>query len=146
MQILAIDVGARRIGLATGESALGIAFAKENMTLSSEGKPAEIFPQLLKFVRTEKIQKIIVGHPGALDRLEQEQVKRCRDFADDLEDFLLKNNCAVEVEFIDETLSSVIAERQLQSMGRSTHEQKGEKDALAAAAFLQGYFERQKEF
>jgi len=139
MKILAIDVGRKKIGMAIGDTDIGIAFARDILQLDQTEKPFQI---LLEFSRKEKIEKILVGHPGALTETGTTQAEYCRNFADGLEDFFLEQNVHIPVEFIDESFSSQIAQKQLKEAGASNKKQ---DDALAAAAFLQVFLERKEE-
>lgn len=142
MRVLALDVGERRIGLAVGDTAIGIAFPHEVLECSPADSLADIFQKLLIVLEQEQIELIVVGHPGSLREKGTEQAAITRRFADDLEDFLMAQQKNIRVELINEAFSTQFAERKLRQAGNTAKEQKGKKDAVAAAAFLQTFLEK----
>lgn len=128
MRILGLDVGQKRIGLAIGD----------DMMVASSGiienrNLADSIREIGQICRQEKIEKIIVGLPKHHRTLQADKIRK---FA--LE---LTKNLAVQVNFVDETLSSKEAERILAKTGLDpkSKKYKEEVDKLAAKMILEQY-------
>lgn len=126
MNILAIDYGTKRIGLAWVQEGLdvvlpfGVVENEEPMTTNKE---------LKKIVTDEKINKIIIGMPLGLDGKENENTVRIRAFIDGVKSIL-----QIPIEIIDERFSSQAADR-LGATGAS-------RDEKAAMILLQNYLDK----
>lgn len=127
--ILALDIGERRIGVARGDALVRI--ASPLTTVSVDGTEWGVIQRLL----AEQTASLVVvgyprnqsGEPTAQTAYVEKAVERLRQVP-------------VEIVFQDESLTSVIAEQRLQSRGRPYA--KGDIDAEAAAIILQDYLER----
>lgn len=125
--ILGLDVGERRIGLAVVSD--GVAVPRSLPALSND----ETFKSKLQSLINEKdITKIIVGLPRNLNGDETPQTATVRQFVDDL-----FKDIDIPMEFKDEALTSAIAEDILKA-GDNSYE-KGEIDSLAACHILLDY-------
>ncbi|MEI7511363.1 MAG: Holliday junction resolvase RuvX [Candidatus Peregrinibacteria bacterium] len=129
MKILAIDYGEKRVGLAVGNTDLGIAFPRGILENTEN-----LLPVLAQFCQQEKIDRIILGYPLPLSGERGAHIKKYESFADDAEDFL-----RIPVELYCERFSSKTAGDSLSQMGESSRKQRGKKDDMAAAIFLQEY-------
>ncbi len=134
MRVVAIDMGFARVGFASGETLVGIAFPKETITY------ADYLPYLKKLVANEKVEKIILGNPESLftDELSDHQEK----IFDEKE--RIEKELHIPVEMWNEQFTTQLAERQLVEIGIQGKAQKGKKDALAACAMLQEFFDKGK--
>jgi putative Holliday junction resolvase len=141
VNILALDVGEKRIGVACGNTETKIAFTREILHTKTLFGPQHIFQKIYEVAQQEKAEKIIIGHPGCLDEKGSEQASISQKFADELEDSLLHLKSTITVELIDESFSTQMAAQQLQKMGIQEKAQKNQRDSLAAAAFLQTFFD-----
>lgn len=101
MNLLGIDYGKKRIGLAWAESDIGVAlpFGVWNMDHG-------IWSKLAKLVKDEQIDTIVVGLPRGLDGKENENTQRVREFVDEL-----KKAVSVPIEFIDERFTTAEANK-----------------------------------
>lgn len=118
MAILALDLGARRVGMAINEVGSVVTELKTLEWTSVDQLVAEI--GLLSAERD--IQTIVVGKP----RTESDLEKLLISIADRLSD--------VNIVQIDESLSTKEAERQFSDQG-----QRGDSDARAARILLEQY-------
>lgn len=125
--LLALDVGTKRIGVATAETTLPIAVPLE--TIEVDGNEVET---IRKIVHDKSIEKIIVGFPRNQGGEPTAQTEISEQFA------LLLRGIA-QIEFQDESLTSVLAEDRLKMSGKPY--KKSDIDALAAAMILQDYLE-----
>ena len=130
MKILALDFGGRRIGVAAGDSEIGVANAR-NFLLNDD----EIFENLRELVEREGVAKILVGLPLGLSG-ETEQTKLTREFAAKLD-----SKVAATIELVDERFTSKIAEKNLQTANFDSREQKNLVDSESARIILQEYFD-----
>ena len=98
MQILAIDFGLKKVGLAIGNT-----ITKTSMPISTifYKSKLELFNYLEKYVVEWKPEFIIIGNPLNMDQTESEMSKLAEKFSTQ---FSKKFNLAVEL--VDERLSS----------------------------------------
>lgn len=125
--LLALDVGTKRIGVATADSNLPIAVPLD--TIEVDGHEIET---ITKLVSDRSIATIIVGYPRNQGGEPTAQTEVAENFAQHLRSI-------APIVFQDESLTSVIAEDRLRTSGKPY--QKGDIDALAAAIILQDYME-----
>ncbi|MBO5409512.1 MAG: Holliday junction resolvase RuvX [Clostridia bacterium] len=129
---LAIDYGDRRIGLAVSDL-LGIT-AQPVGYLTVNGD-RDALRQLTGYVKEYQIQKFVLGLPKNMDGSEGSRVEKTREFARKLqEDFP-----EITVEYYDERMTTIVAQRAL--IGMNVRKKEGKKDMLSAAIILQGYLE-----
>ena len=129
--IVAIDLGARRIGIAVSESGL---IATPHSVIRNEGDPVERVAELGREVGAETF---IVGLPKRAHASAAEQ--RYRQFADSL-----RQRTCKRVLLWDETLTTVEAEARLREAGRSRKRSKDVIDMHAAAVILQSWIDEQR--
>jgi len=127
---LAIDYGARRIGVAGGSTSDGIA----SPLTSLPGEPlAEAIEQIRDLAEDYGAEGIVVGWPLNMDDTEGPQAALARRVAEQIRDSL-----GLDVRMWDERLSSFSADQAL--AGRLTRKKRKERqDAIAAATFLQDF-------
>ncbi|HRY36796.1 MAG TPA: Holliday junction resolvase RuvX [Candidatus Magasanikbacteria bacterium] len=127
MNILGVDFGTKRIGLAWTQMEIGVVLPYGQI----RGKDrTEMLLNLAKLINEEKIDKVVFGLPLTLEGQESPNSRRVRAFIDDL-----KKNINVPVDFYDERLSSFAAD---QMEGGATRDEK------AAMIILQDYLEANK--
>lgn len=131
--VLGIDFGARRIGLATGNTLTGT--ARPLGTVHHGGAPAE---DIDKVIDRWKPGRIIVGLPLAADGSETESSRAARRFAADLQ----ARHPKLDVEFQDERYSSRIADAQFAQARRDGHARRRDArnlDSVAAAIIVESW-------
>jgi putative holliday junction resolvase len=126
-KIIAIDYGAKKIGLAIGDTETKIASPFKILE-----NTAEFLNDLKTICQTEKITEIVLGVPTGLKGVKSKQYEQVIAFSDKLSQTL-----GLEVIRQDENLSSSYAKRLLQGT-----KAKGKDDAVAAMIVLQSYFDR----
>ncbi|MDA8216327.1 MAG: Holliday junction resolvase RuvX, partial [Dehalococcoidales bacterium] len=87
-------------------------------------------------VEEEEVEVVVVGLPRSLDGTLGPQAERVQRFADPL-----RQRLSVPVEFWDERLSTVAANRALEEAGVPARERRERIDAAAAALILQAYLD-----
>jgi len=135
---LGLDVGARRIGTARGDSAVKLA-----SPLAAIGNDAQVWENLVKIIRKSGAEIVVVGLPRDAGGAETAQSQFSRSFAQTLREHLAENNLTAEIIFQDESLTSVAAEKILRA--RKNFDEKmlrdGTLDSEAAAIILQDFLE-----
>ena len=130
---LGIDHGAKRIGVAVGTTADGIA----TPVAAVSAEPLErALEELLSLAAQYGAEAIVVGWPLNMDDSEGPQGKRVRDFAQRLADA-----GGLDVRLWDERLSSFQADQMLAG-SLTRKKKKSRQDAVAAAVILQDFLSR----
>ncbi len=131
MRYLAIDLGEKRTGLASGDSVLKL--VQPLQVLSAPRGPA-LLDELAKAVQHYGPDAVVIGLPLNMDGTEGPAAREVRAFSQSIAARL-----NLPVHFQDERLSSFDAEQRMVQSGR-THKQKRElRDALAACAVLEDF-------
>lgn len=134
-RFLAVDVGGKRTGLALGDTLTRLAMP---MGVLQVPRGPALLEALVKAVREHAPDGIVVGLPLNMDGTEGGSAKEARAFAAELQ-----ARTGLNVHLQDERLTTFDADQRMARSGR-THAQKKElRDALAAAAVLQDFLERQ---
>jgi putative Holliday junction resolvase len=131
--VLAFDFGEKRIGVAVGETAVGIAHP---LTTINAADKQRRYAAIAALVGEWQPSQIVVGLPSHLDGAEHELSRLARKFAHDL-----AARFGLPVEFVDERLTSVSAELSLAAAGVALRKRKSRVDAIAAQEILQDYFD-----
>ena len=126
--ILALDVGDRRVGVALADSQIKIAVPYGYLERSDK-----IIQQITELMLDHDINILVVGYPRNQSGEATKQTESVEQFAKKLAEIEID----ADLVFQDESLSSVEAERRL---GRV--KDKGEIDAEAASIILQDYLEQ----
>lgn len=121
MNILSIDYGEKRMGLAWVDTGIGVVLPF-GLALNEA--------ELIKIIQEEKPDKLIIGLPLSLQNQETKHTEEIRKFADKL-----TSQIDVPIEFFDERFTS----QQADAMGGSVS-----RDEKSAMAILEGYLERLK--
>ncbi len=103
MNILAIDYGKKKIGLAIADVDLKIALPAGQISGSDNRIKRE---KIIEIIKNKNIKKIIVGLPLGLNGEENENTKSVREFMEKLQELN-----PIEVIFIDERFTSREADR-----------------------------------
>lgn len=119
MNILGIDYGKKRIGLAWADTAINVVLPYGVVGSVSE---------LASLIQKERIDKVVIGLSLGLDGKENENTKIVRSFADEL-----KKIIKTHIEFVDERFTSSEADRM---------EGEASRDEKAAMLILQNYLDK----
>ena len=130
--VLGFDYGVKRIGVAVGETVLGIA---SPLGAIREESNAARFARIGELVSEWKPAGFVVGRPRHGDGSVHETALLAEKFAR-----RLHARHALPVVFVDETLSSAAAEQALRA-ARTRARRAGDVDAMAAAIILQSFFD-----
>ena len=125
--LLALDVGEQRIGVAIANEEVG--FAHALTTLQNSPSVAD---EIAGIVAKNMVKTLVVGLPRGMEGQDTKQTEWVRTFAKQLEPIV-----SVPIAFQDEALTSHKAKTELAARGKSY--EKGEVDALAATYILEDY-------
>ena len=127
---LGIDHGTKRIGVAAGDTADGIATP---LAVLPAEPLSQVIEQIRCFIEQYDAAGIVVGWPLNMDDSEGPQARLARQMAREL-----AAACDIDVRLWDERLSSFEADKKL--AGRLTRKKRRKRhDAVAAAAILQDF-------
>jgi len=137
-RIMGLDVGDKTIGVAVSDL-MGLT-AQGVKTIKRVGKKKDI-EALKEIIKERQVNKIVSGLPknmnGTLGPQGEKVIKFCE---------LLEEEIGIKIEYWDERLSTVAAERTLIQGNVRRENRKGVIDMVAAVIILQGYLDRQRNF
>jgi putative holliday junction resolvase len=124
--IIGLDVGSRRIGVAIANFEARIASPFRTIDRLED---TDIFSALTALFEENNVATVVVGLPRNMEGNETAQTVVAREFAAELEKV-----CKLQVHLQDEAATSVVAEDELKA--RQKPYQKGDIDKLAATYIL----------
>lgn len=136
MRIIGLDVGTVRIGVAQSDPMEIIATSTEVITRTTPQRDAASVAELVKKLDAKKI---VVGLPLQMNGQEGQSVKMVKDFVAVLEPMV-----SVPIEYQDERLSTVSAQRMLIEADMRREKRKGVVDKVAATIILQNHLDKIK--
>jgi putative Holliday junction resolvase len=138
-RILAVDVGARRVGLAISDASRTLARPLETLTVANEADAVDRVARRIEELNQEDdgIATIVVGMPSSLDGTPTPQTAQVLAFI-----ARLQARSALPIATEDERLTSREAESRLARREKDWRKRKAQLDAAAAAVFLQDYLDR----
>ena len=131
--VLAFDFGEKRIGVAVGDTVVGIAHP---LTTIAAADRQRRFAAISVLIAEWQPTRLVVGLPSHHDGTEHELSRLARKFAAQL-----SGRFGLPVEFVDERLTSVAAELSLAAAGVAPRKRKLRVDQVAAQEILQDYFD-----
>ena len=130
------------MGIDFGEVRIGLALSDPLQIIS---QPFRVIPnnvntisEIQDIIKTEEVEKIVLGLPQNLDGEDTKKTLEVREFAE-----ILKRNVDIPVIFWDERYSTVEANEKLKLMGYSVVESRKVIDKVAASIILKDYMENQ---
>jgi putative Holliday junction resolvase len=136
MRIMALDVGDRRIGVATSDPSETLASPLTTIARRGETKDVE---EVLRLAAQHEVGEIIVGLPISLSGHIGPQAQQSTRFAK-----TLGERASVPVKTVDERFSTFEAKRLLRESGVEPSRNKARVDAVAAAVILQSYLDSRR--
>ena len=138
-RVLAVDLGARRVGLAISDASRTLARPLETIAVTSEADAVVRVTRRIEQLdgEDEGIAAVVVGLPTALDGTPTPQTARVAAFIE-----LLKARTKRPIATEDERLTSREAESRLARHEKDWRKRKAQLDAASAAVFLQDYLDR----
>jgi putative Holliday junction resolvase len=135
-RVLALDLGKRRIGLALSDE-LGI--TAQGLETFVRSNIREDLARLAELVSQKNVALILMGNPLHMSGRESRQTEYTREFA-----ARLQAATGLPIEFRDERLTTVEAERVLRQSGISIQKRAKAVDRLAAVILLESYLDSQR--
>ena len=136
MRTLAIDPGAKRVGIAVSDPTGTIAQALTTI----EAAPAESLARRLADIALEQgAGRVVVGLPRRMDGSYGPEAQAARTLADSI-----RKASGLPVELADERLTTVAAERSLIEGGMRRAKRRRSIDRVAAAILLQSHLDRKR--
>ena len=138
-RVLAVDVGARRVGLAISDASRTLARPLETIMVTSDADAVERVARRIEQLdgEDEGIATIVVGLPSSLDGTPTPQTAHVRAFI-----ARLQARTPLPIATEDERLTSREAESRLAVREKDWRKRKALLDAASAAVFLQDYLDR----
>ncbi|MBN9646395.1 MAG: Holliday junction resolvase RuvX [Terrisporobacter othiniensis] len=137
-RIMGLDIGDKTIGVAVSDL-MGLT-AQGVTTIKRVGKKKDI-EEIKKIISEKQVNKIVSGLPKNMNGTVGPQGEKVQKFCE-----LIKKETNLPIEFWDERLSTVAAERSLIEGNVRRENRKKVIDMLAAVIILQGYLDLQRNF
>lgn len=139
MRYLAIDLGDKRTGIATGDATTRIASPVAVLDVPAAERQGEalldaIVRTIADFWTPRDPGELVVGLPINMDGTEGPAAKKARDIAR-----VLSERTNRRVHLFDERLTSAEADWRMAQSGLTHAQKKARRDAIAAAAILEGF-------
>lgn len=133
MKTMGIDFGLARIGIALSDDTKFLATPTE--TYKRKGTEQDI-QHLIEIIKAKNVDEIVCGLPMNMAGEEQDIAFKTREFM-----AKLIEEIDIKIEFVDERLSSLMAEEMLKETERDWKKRKEKLDAVAASIILQDYLD-----
>ena len=130
--VLAFDFGTKHIGVAVGESLIGLAHPLAEIAVEETERR---FAAIAEIIKEWQPRHLVVGLPLATDGAPHDLTRRAQRFARQLE-----GRFGLAVSFVDERYTSVDAEASLREAGAHKALREKRVDSAAAQLILQQYF------
>ena len=135
MRVMGLDVGTKTVGVAVsdalGLTAQGLRVVRRKNLRSDVG-------ELKRVIREHEVSRVIIGLPLNMDGSEGPRAAASREFG-----ALLSEATGLPIDYWDERLSTVAAERMLIEGDVSRERRKQVIDQVAASIILQGWLDSQ---
>ena len=132
-RFLAIDYGARRVGLALSDPLKMI--ASPYRTIINKNNTI-LIEEIERIIAAKDVELTIIGLPLGMAGQKTDQTKKVEEFVDKLTDR------GIIIKYEDERWSSVAAKRSMKEQNIKSGYNKDLVDQTAAAIFLQQYLDR----
>ena len=135
MRIMAFDYGTKRIGIAVTDPLQIIATGLDTI------HPNKIIDFLKNYLRTELVERFIVGEPKQMDNTPSQSAIHVKGFVN----LLKKTFPDIPVEMLDERFTSKMASATIaqSGMGKKARQNKELVDTISAIILLQSYMQMQ---
>jgi len=137
MRSLGLDIGDKWIGVALSDPDGILASPFTIINRRDESLDIEA---IIDIIRRQQVGRVIVGLPRSLDGSLGKQAEKVKAFTQ-----RLCEQTQVPVEYRDERLTTVMAERLRQAASSKKTRRRARDDAQAAAIILQGYLDEEHE-
>ena len=136
MKILGIDYGDVRVGLAVSDITEFLASGIGNVKITGMNNAVQLVCEKIK---EHGCEKIVLGLPVNMNGSQGEKAEKIRVFGDKL-----KEASGLDVEYVDERLTTVMAHGFMNETGTYGKKRKESVDTLSAQIILQNCMDRLK--
>jgi putative Holliday junction resolvase len=138
VRIIALDIGAKRTGIAVTDPLQMIATGLEGINTH------ELVPFLTKYTLAEQVETIVVGQPKQMDYTDSESWEQIQQVVKKITEALGH----IQLEYYDERFTSKIAMQSMKMAGANKKDMKNKKtvDMISATVLLQSYLEHKSNF
>ena len=133
MKILGIDYGDVRVGLAVSDITEFLASGIGNVKITGMNNAVELVCEKIK---EHGCEKIVLGLPVNMNGTHGEKAEKVRTFGGKL-----KEASGLDVEYVDERLTTVMAHGFMNETGTHGKKRKESVDTLSAQIILQNYLD-----
>ena len=133
MKAMGIDFGLARIGIALSDETKFLASPYSTYRRKNENEDLTYFVDLIK---SQKVDEIVCGLPLNMQGEEQEIASLTRDFMSKLSSMV-----NIKVKFVDERMSSIMADDLLKKTEKDWKKRKEKLDSVSASIILQDYLD-----
>lgn len=137
MRILGLDFGSKTVGVAISDPLLITAQGLEIIRRKEENKLRQTLARIEEIITEYGVERIVLGLPKNMNDTEGVRVELTREFAEKLE-----RRTGLPVEFYDERLTTVMADKTMMESGVRRENRKDYVDKIAATLILQDYLDR----
>ena len=123
--VIALDVGDKKIGVARASL---VAKLPEPLDVLNNDK--DFISNIQRFINEHNAIKLVIGIPRNLEGRETAQSQKIRNFTEDM-----KKRLGIEIEYVDESLSTKRAEKYLKSIKKDYS-----LDSISACYILEEFF------
>jgi len=135
MRIMGLDIGTKRIGIAISDE---LGWTAQGHSVLKRGKRADDLRKLAALCAEFQVERLVLGYPRNMDGSIGPKALEIQELGSILQEYL-----GLPVEYWDERLSTVAAQRTLLEADVSRQKRKEVIDKLAAVNILQGYLDRE---
>ncbi|MBE5821141.1 MAG: Holliday junction resolvase RuvX [Clostridiales bacterium] len=138
-RVMGIDYGMSKVGIAVNDE-LNIT-AMPITTIMHKGNEKLLFSEIEKYIKQYNIAKIVVGMPINMNGSKGERVEATEKFIQKI-----IHKFKIEVDTIDERLTTMYSNRILNELGVKSKKKKKVEDTMAAVYILQNYIDKTKNY
>ena len=135
---MSIDYGDKRVGIALSDPMHTISYP---LCVINRKNDLDLINEIFKLISEKQVEKIIIGLPLSMSGSYSNQTKKVVLFKDVLFKELTNKSLNIDIDTVDERLSSVSAKNIMIQQGIKTGHNKGKIDELSAAIILQEYLD-----
>lgn len=139
MRIMGLDYGSKTVGVAISDKDEIIATGIEIIRRKDENKLRQTLARIEELIAEYEVEEIVLGLPKNMNNTEGIRVELTNEFKDKLE-----RRTGLKVNFYDERLTTVIADKTMMEAGVRREHRKDFVDKIAATIILQDYLDSKK--
>ena len=139
MRSLGLDFGTKTCGVAISDP---LALTAQGLEIIRRDKPSHLrhtLQRIEEIIEEYGVELVVLGLPKNMNDTEGARVEETRAFAESIE-----RRTGLDVEFWDERLTTVAADRAMMEAGIRRENRRNYVDMIAAQLILQGYLDKRQ--